>query len=366
MKDIERFLRKGVLEIEPYVPGKSIEEVQTELGLTEIAKMASNENPLGPSPMALAAMEKELKNVHLYPEGPCTALRRELARRLGVADGMVTLTNGADNAILLVGNAFINEGDDVVMADPTFFVYGTITKLMGGRPVYVKLRNYVHDLEEMAKAVSGHTKLVFVCNPNNPTGTIVKKRELDKFISRLPEDSIVVLDEAYFDFVSDPEYPNGLDYIQQGHNLISLRTFSKLYGLAGVRIGYALGPREMIGALNRVREPFPVSRVAQAGALAALDDTEFRDKVLLNNEKGKTYLYREFEKLALPCVPSHTNFVFVDLKRDSREVFQSLLREGIIIRPGHLWKCATFARVTIGTMEENQKLIRALRNVLGS
>jgi len=363
MRTIKGFVRKGVTEIEPYVPGKPIEEVQAELGLSEIAKMASNENPLGPSPRAVTAMERELRNANLYPEGPCTLLRREMAKRLGIDDDMLTFSNGADNCILLVGNAFINDGDEVVMADPTFFVYQTVTKIMGGRPISVRLESHSHDLQAMRKAIGPKTKLVFICNPNNPTGTIVRRREFDDFLTRLPEYVILVLDEAYFEFVSDGDYPDGLDYIKQGHNVICLRTLSKLYGLAGLRIGYALGCKELIGALNQVREPFPVSRIAQAGALAALEDSEFTEKVLRNNEEGLVYLYEEFTKMGLPYVPSHTNFVFVDLKRDSKEVFEALLREGIIIRPGHLWGWPNFARVTIGTMEENRRFIDALKGV---
>ena len=364
MKDIKRFSRKGILDIEPYVPGKPIEEVQAELGLSEIAKMASNENPLGPSPKAIVAMEMELKNVNLYPEGSCTLLRREMSKRLSIDEDMITFSNGADNCILLVANAFINEGDEVLMADMTFFVYKTVTKIMGGELVYASLRDYVHDLESMKKKIGPRTKLAFVCNPNNPTGTIVRKNELDDFVSNLPENTILVLDEAYFEFVSDEDYPNSLDYIREGYNVISLRTLSKLYGIAGLRIGYAMGCKELIEALNRVREPFPVSRIAQAGALAALEDEEFKEKVLRNNDEGKDYLYEEFEKMGLPYTPSYTNFIFVDLRRDSGGIFESLLREGVIIRPGHLWNYPTFARVTIGTMEENQKFIGALKKTL--
>lgn len=364
MKDIQKLLRRGILEMKPYIPGKPIEEVQAELGLTKIAKMASNENPLGPSPKAVVAMEKELKNVNLYPEGPCTLLRREISNRLGIDEDMITFSNGADNCIVLIGQAFINEGDEIVMADPTFFLYSTVTKIMGGHPVYVKLKNHVHDLDSMLRQVGERTKLVFVCNPNNPTGTIVKKRELDDFLTSLSKHTVAVLDEAYFEFVSHENYPDGLDYIMRGYNVICLRTFSKLYGIAGLRIGYALGQKEFVSALNKVREPFPVSRIAQAGALAALEDEQFKQRVLKNNEEGKAYLYEQFKEMGLPHTASHTNFVFVDLKRDSREIFQSLLREGIIIRPGHLWNCPTFVRVTIGTMEENRRFIDTLKGVL--
>lgn len=361
MKDISKFLRNGIMELKPYVPGKPIEEVQAELGLTEIAKMASNENPLGPSPKAIAAVEREVRNINLYPEGPCTLIRREMSSRLDIKEDMITFSNGADNCILLVASAFINEGDEIVIGEPSFFVYKTVTNIMGGRPIYVKLKNHIHDLYAMQKAISKKTKLVFICNPNNPTGTIVKKDELDNFVSQIPDHTILVLDEAYFEFASDKDYPDGLDYIKKGYNVISLRTFSKIYGIAGLRIGYALGCNEFIAALNRVREPFPVSRVAQVGALAALEDEEFKEKTLKNNAEGKTYLYNEFEKMGLSYATTHTNFVFVDLKRDSNEFFQALLKQGIIIRPGHLWDCPTFIRITIGTMEQNRKFIDALK-----
>jgi len=361
MRDVKKFLRKGILEIELYIPGKPIEEVQAELGLRDIAKMASNENPLGPSPKAVAAVERELRNVNLYPEGPCTLLKREMSRRLDINEDMIIFSNGADNCIVLVASAFINEGDEIVMGDPSFFVYKTVTKIMGGRPIFVKLKNHVHDLNAMLNKVGEKTKLVFICNPNNPTGTIVKKHELDKFISQLPDHTILVLDEAYFEFVLDKDFPDGLDYIKKGYNVISFRTFSKIYGIAGLRIGYALGCSEFIAALNRVREPFCVSRVAQVGALAALEDEEFKEKTLKINEEGKAYLYNEFEKMGLSYAPSHTNFVFVNLKNDSKKIFQALLKQGIIIRPGHLWNCPTFSRVTIGTMEQNRKFINALK-----
>ena len=364
MRDVKRLVRRGILEIEPYVPGKAIEEVQAELGLERIIKLASNENPLGPSPKAVGVMRNELKHVHLYPEGSCTALRQKMASRLGIAEDMVTFSNGADNGILLLGQAFVNEGDEVVMADPTFLVYETVARLMGGRPFHVKLRQGVHDLDGMLKKVTPKTKLLFVCNPNNPTGTAVTRDELDDFVAALPDHAILVLDEAYFEFASMGDSPDGLRYIKQGRNVIVLRTFSKMYGLAGLRVGYALGRRELVAALDRVREPFPVSRVAQAGALAALDDEAFKQKVLKNNEKGKTYLYKAFKTMGLDYFPTQTNFIFVDFKRDSREVCESLLRRGIIIRSGYPWGYPTHGRVTIGTMEENRMFIDALREIL--
>lgn len=365
MKDIKKFVRKGIHDLKAYIPGKPIEEVQEELGIKDIIKLASNETPLGPSPKAVAAAEKELRHIHLYPEGPCTLLKRAMSKRLQIEEDMITISNGADNCIVMVGSTFINEGDEILMGDPSFFVYQTVAKIMGGKPVLVSLNNHVHDLDAMRKKVGEKTKLVFICNPNNPTGTIVNKQELDKFITFLPEHTILILDEAYFEFAADQDYPDSLDYIRQGYNVISLRTFSKISGIAGLRIGYALGCSEFIAAMNRVREPFPVSRVAQAGALGALEDDEYREEVLANNEEGKSYLYNEFKEMGLPYTPSHTNFIFVNLKQDSQKIFQNLLKKGIIIRPGNLWNCPTFARITIGTMEQNQKFIKALKEYPG-
>jgi len=364
MRDVKQLMREGILEIEPYVPGKTIEEVQAELGLERIIKLASNENPLGPSPKAVEAMRNELSHVHLYPEGSCAALRQKMASRLGIGEDMITFSNGADNCILLLGHAFVNRGDEVVMADPTFPVYETVARLMGGRPFHVKLNQGVHDLDGMLKKVTPKTKLLFVCNPNNPTGTTVTGDELDAFVAALPDHALLVLDEAYCEFASPDDSPDGLRHIREDRNVIVLRTFSKMYGLAGLRVGYALGRRDLVAALDRVREPFPVSRVAQAGALAALDDEAFKQRVLGNNEKGKDYLYKAFKTMGLDYFPTQTNFVFVDFRRDSREVFESLLRRGVIIRPGYLWGYSTHGRVTIGTMEENRVFIDALREVL--
>ncbi len=365
MKDIQKFIRNGILDLKAYIPGKPVEEVQEDLGLTEIIKMASNEMPIGPSPKAIAAAEKELRNINLYPEGPCTHLIREMSKKLNIKEDMITFSNGADNCIVLIASAFINEGDEIVMGDPSFFPYQTVTKIMGGIPVFVKLKNHTHDLDAMLKEIGSKTKLVFVCNPNNPTGTIVRKDELDNFVSQLPDHTILVLDEAYFEFACDKDYPDGLDYIKKGYNVISLRTFSKIYGIAGLRIGYALGCSEFIAALNRVREPFPVSRVAQAAALAALEDEEYKEEVLAKNEEEKAYLYDEFNKMGLPYAPSQTNFIFVNLHKDCQLFFQALLQKGIIIRPGHQWNCQTFARITIGTKEQNKKFIQALKAYLG-
>jgi len=360
----ENLARKGILKIESYIPGKSIEEVQKEFGAKRWIKLASNENLLGPSPKAIAAIRKELPTIYLYPEGPCTVLRKALAERFAISEGMVVISNGADNLILMIANAFVDEEDEVVMADPTFPVYTNVTQIMGGKPIKVKLKDFTHDLDTMLKKVNRKTKLVFICNPNNPTGTTVSLESFNYFLSHLPKHVIVVLDEAYGDFVEDAFYPNGLDYIREKRQIIVLRTFSKVYGLAGLRIGYALGKEDLVNCLYQVRDPFPVHRLAQVAAVAALNDEDHAVKSIQLVYEGKRYLYKELDRMGLLYVPSQANFIFIDFEKDSGEIFQALLREGIIIRPGKIWGYSTFARVTIGRMEDNRRFIKALKKVL--
>lgn len=361
---LERLTRKGILKIASYVPGKPIEDVEKEYGRRRWIKLASNENLLGPSPKALSAIQKELSKIYLYPEGPCTLLRQSLAQKCLIPENSVVISNGADNLILMIACAFINEGDEVIVGDPTFPVYANVTQILGGRPIKVKLKHYTHDLEGMLKSVSRKTKLVFVCNPNNPTGTIVSKNLFDQFLSHLPGRVIVILDEAYKEFIDDSDTPDGLEYIKEGRQVIALRTFSKVYGLAGLRIGYALGREDLIHCLYQVRDPFPVHRLAQVAALAALSDERHAQNSIQMVRNGRRYLYRELEKMGLDYVPSQANFIFIDFKKDIEKIFQSLLREGIIIRPGKIWGYPTCGRVTIGKMSDNKRFIQALRKIL--
>jgi histidinol-phosphate aminotransferase len=290
-------------------------------------------------------------------------LRKALAKKFAIPEGMIVISNGADNLIFMMANAFVNEGDEVLMADPTFPVYTNVTQIMGGKPVKVKLKEFTHDLDAMLKKVNRKTKLVFICNPNNPTGTTVSMEALNAFLSRLPKRVVVVLDEAYGDFVENAFYPAGLDYVKEGKQIIALRTFSKVYGLAGLRIGYALGREDLVGCLYQVRDPFPVHRLAQVAALAALNDDEHAIKSVQLVYEGKRYLYKELERMGVFYVPSEANFIFIDFKKDSQRVFQAFLKEGIIIRPGKVWGYPTFARVTIGRMEDNRRFIKALKKI---
>ena len=360
---IERLARKGILELVSYIPGKSIEEVQKEFGAKKWVKLASNENLLGPSPKALAAIRKELPNIHMYPEGPCTILRQALAQRFSMPEARIVISNGADNLLLMIACAFVDEGDEVVMADPTFPVYTNVTQIMGGEPVKVRVKDFTHDLDGMLKKVNRRTKVVFICNPNNPTGTIITHDSLDDFLAKLPGHVIVILDEAYADFVEHPHYPNGLEYVDD-HPVIVLRTFSKVYGLAGLRIGYAVGREELIHCLYQVRDPFPVHRLAQVAAVAALKDIDHAVKSIQLVYEGRRYLYKELDRMGLTYVPSEANFVLIDFGKDIRQVFEALLREGIIIRPGQMWGFPTMGRVTLGRMEDNRRYIKALKKIL--
>ena len=365
MKNLERVVRSGVLSINAWPAGKPIEEIRAELGLESLALMATNENPLGPSPKAVEAIRAESGKVNRYPQGPCTYLKRKVAARFGIDEQMILFSNGADNCLRIIGCTFLNPGDEVIVAHPAFPVYGIVARVMDAAPVEVPLKDHTHDLAAMAERIGPKTKLVFVCNPNNPTGTIVGRKQLGAFVEALPDHVVLILDEAYFEFVDDEQYPNALDYIREGRNVVGLRTFSKLYGIAGLRIGYTLASPELTGVMERVREPFPVSRVAEAAALAALDDEEFKSRVLANNEESKRFFYQSFDRLGLSYAKTHTNFMFVDLGTDAKEAAQALLERGYLIRPGTPWKHPSFARITFGTVEENRGLVAALTEVLG-
>ncbi len=365
MGERQKLFRKGIAEIKAYVPGKPIEDVMREFGLTEVVKLASNENPLGPSPKALEAMRGALDSLNIYPDGACLALTKKLADKLDVDPDGIVFGNGEDNIITLISKTFLNEGEEMIMADPSFSSFEISARAMGAKVIMVPVRpDFTTDLDAILEAVNDKTKLIYLCNPNNPTGTICTRDEVEKFLDKLPDHVVLVFDEAYKEFVDDPSYPEGLDYVRAGHNVLVSRTFSKVYGLAGIRVGYAIGHPELIGGMKRIREAFATNRLAQIGAIAALDDDEFLKKVTDVIREGREYLYQEFERMGLPYVKSHTNFMMVDTKKDIKQVFVDLQREGVIVRPAHIWNLPTWARVTVGTMEENRKFIEALEKVL--
>ncbi len=361
-----------VCDVPVYEPGRPIEEVAREMGLNpkSIIKLASNENPLGPSPKAVVAMRKALATSHLYPDGGGFYLRQAIAEKLGRAEARpsesgrpsisidnIILGAGSNEIIEFLYHAFVGPGDEIIAGDRAFVIYSIMAKMFQARCVEVPFRGHTHDLKAMLAAITPKTKLVFVANPNNPTGTRVTDAELDNFIHRLPAHVIAVLDEAYIEFVDDP--PPSIEWALK-RNVVVLRTFSKIVGLAGLRIGYGVAQKECIALLQRVRQPFNTNAVAQAGALAALDDAAHFRKTKAVTRQGLAYLYREFKRLKLEYVPSCANFVLVNVG-DGDEVFRGLQRRGVIVRPMRGYKMPSWVRVTVGTMEENRKFIRALK-----
>lgn len=356
---MNELIRREIRNIELYEPGTPIEEVERELGI-KIVKMASNENPLGPSPYAMAAIEKGISKINLYPDGGASILKSRLAQHLGVEEANVIVGNGSDEIIRMITETFLNEGEEVIFAEPGFIIYRLATVVMKGKCVSIPLKNYVHDLEAMLRAVNERTKLIFIANPNNPTGTMVGKAQVASFMKRIPSNVVIIFDEAYYEYVERSDFPETISYIKEGKNVITLRTFSKVYGLAGLRIGCAIAKEEFIIALNRVRQPFNVNSLAQIAARAALEDKEHVRESCRINSEGKKFLYQELAKRKLTYIPSQTNFILIDVGKDASEVSHKLLREGIIVRPMKMYNLPNFIRVTIGKMEENQKFIAAL------
>jgi len=355
-------IHPDIASLSPYVPGKPIEELQRELGLARVIKLASNENPLGPSPKALAALVGGHESLHRYPDGGAYRLRQALADRWKVSLDHIILGNGSDEVLGLLARTFLAPGDEAVMADQTFVIYKMEVTAAHGKAVIVPLVNWTHDLDGMAKAITPKTRLIFLCNPNNPTGTMVAADAVARFMAQVPEDVVVVFDEAYLEYVRDPHFPDSLQYVTQGRNAIVLRTFSKIYGLAGLRIGYGITTPEITNCLNRVRPPFNANTLAQRAALAALGDDEHVAKSRAVNAAGMQQLENGLRALGFAAIPSQANFVYFDVKRDGRALFDALLREGVIVR--HIE--GTMLRVTIGQPDENDAFLASLKKVLQS
>jgi histidinol-phosphate aminotransferase len=346
-----------------YEPGKPIEETARELGVdpSAIIKLASNENPLGPSPRALQAMRAALENAHLYPDGSGFYLRKAIAAKLSVAPENVILGNGSNEVIEFLGHAFLNAGDDVVTCQYAFIVYKLLASAFGVRMIETPSPDYQQNLDATLHAITSKTRIIFIPNPNNPTGTLISQGAIDSFMSRVPGSVIVVFDEAYFEFLDDP--PDTVRFIRDGRNVVVLRTFSKIHGLAGLRIGYAIAPPEMIELLHKTRQPFNVNSVAQAGAIAALDDDAHLLETKRVVDEGRLFLQEEFAEMPIPFVPGAANFVMVNVG-DSCAVFQKLLQRKIIVRPLKGYGLPEWVRISVGTMEENKRLIAALSEVI--
>ncbi|TLS35010.1 histidinol-phosphate transaminase [Pseudalkalibacillus caeni] len=356
--------RKELEQLGVYSPGKPIEEVQKELGLTSVIKMASNENPFGYSPKAKEAMIKEMEKVNLYPETMAPALAAKLADKFGISKDSFLFGNGSDEIIAFLTRAYIRPGDSAIMADITFPRYETNVLIQGGNPVKVPLQQGTHDLDGMLKEINGKTRMIFVCNPNNPTGTIVEKENLLTFIKQVPSDILIVMDEAYYEYALSNEYLQTIPLLKEHPNLVILRTFSKAYGLAALRIGYGIMDKEVVNELIKVKDPFNTDRIAQAAALASLNDNEFLQLCVARNREGMNYIEGELEKLGLSSFPSEANFLMIHLGRSGKEVFEQLLRKGIIVRSGHVLGYPDSIRVTIGNESENLEFVKALREVM--
>jgi histidinol-phosphate aminotransferase len=350
-------------EITVYQPGKPIEETARELGLDPdtIVKLASNENPIGPSPKSIEAMCAALEKGHLYPDGDGFSLCRAIAAKVGLAPENIILGNGSNEVLEFLGHAFINPGDDVVTSQYAFIVYKLIATSFGARTIEVLSPDYQQDLGGILAAITPKTRLIFIPNPNNPTGTLLSQRAIDDFMARVTENVIVVFDEAYFEFLDDP--PDTLRFVREGRNIVVLRTFSKIHGLAGLRIGYGLAGLDLVQVLHKTRQPFNVNSIAQVGALAALEDDEHLRETKRVIDEGRAYLHEQFAKMKIPFVPGTANFVMVKVG-DGHAVFDKLLRQGVIVRPLKAYNLPEWARISIGTAEENEKLIAALKKVM--
>ena len=353
--------RKEINNMHPYVPGKPIEDVQKELGLEKIVKLASNENPLGCSPLAKDAMIKSLDNISLYPDGNCGALKSAIANHLSIQEDQLIFGAGSDEILGMLGQVFLSPGNQVLTSDQSFPRYDSAAHLMGAHIIKVPLLNYTYDLATMKEHINENTKLIILANPNNPTGTYFTQTSLLEFLDLVPSDSLVVLDEAYYEYADATDYPQSLELLNKYSNLIILRTFSKAYGLASLRVGYGIAHSKTIELLNRVRNPFNVNSLAQAAAIAGLKDQEFVKQSISLNQESKAYMYKELKQLGISFIPTQANFIMFDAKGPSDVLFQDFLKRGFIIRPA--FGVPNWVRVTLGTPQQMKDFITVLKEI---
>lgn len=360
---MKELVRKNIVNLAPYIAGKPIDETKRQLGLKEVIKLASNENPLGPSPRAVDAIKKNLKGINRYPDSQGFYLKRKLAKALNIEPDNIALGNGSDELIDVIIKTFVEEDESIITADITFLEYEIISSALGRKVIKAPLKYFKYDLEAIKKRINKKTKVIFISNPNNPTGTYVTKYEIEEFIAGLPDNILIVLDEAYDTFIDVDDFPNSLKYVKN-KNVIILKTFSKAYGLAGLRIGYAIAERGLISYMERVRQPFNVNLLAQVGAVAALDDNEFLVKTRKLILEGKNYLYEGLKQLGLAYLPSVTNFILIDMERDGVGIFKEILKCGVIVRDMKQYGLKNFIRVTIGTKKENERFLKVLKKII--
>lgn len=353
-----------ILSIQPYVPGKPLETIEREYGIVDSIKLASNENPLGPSPMAVQAIKNTIDKLNRYPDGSGHVLIQKISEHFGLLPQSIVLGNGSDEIINMLALAFIRPGDEVILPRPSFLMYEIAVRSSNATPVFVPLTSLSIDLEGMKKRITDRTRMIFLCNPNNPTGTIISKNKFEDFLKSIPFDIIVVIDEAYIEFVRDQDCADSLEYFNNSRPLVILRTFSKAYGLAGLRIGYGLMPEEIAGVLNRIRMPFNANLLAQTGAAAALDDKDFLKTVITLVHEGLDFLHDALDRLGVQYYPTQANFFLIDVGTDADEVFERMLREGVIVRSMKSYGYPSYIRINVGLHEENVRFIKALEKSL--
>lgn len=356
----------GVRSLQPYTPGKPAEELERELGLTSIVKLASNENPLGPSQKALEAAQAELADLARYPDGNGFKLKQALAQKLGVAQAGITLGNGSNDILDLIARAYAGPGREVIYSQYAFAVYAISTQAVNATAVVTEARNWGHDLEAMAAAITDNTSIIFIANPNNPTGTWLTQAQISEFMAKVPEHVIVVLDEAYGEYIDQPEFPDSIAMLADYPNLIITRTFSKAYGLAGLRIGYSISGMDIADVLNRVRHPFNANSMALAAATAVLTDYEYLAQSKKVNDLGLKHLTAGLDKLGLGYIESVGNFICVDTGRDAMPVYQALLEQGVIVRPVANYGMSQHLRVSVGLEQENERFLQAMQTVMAN
>jgi len=353
-----------ISSIKPYVPGKPIEELEREYGISDSIKLASNENPLGPSPMAMKAIKDALGNLHRYPDGGGYYLTEKISEQSSVAPDNVVLGNGSDEIIGLLAHAFLQPGSEAIMPKPSFLMYDILVRSVGATSVYVPLNSLSIDLEAMKEKITDRTRMVFLTNPNNPTGSIISRKEFEKFLEDIPREIVILVDEAYIEFTRDENCFNSIDHIKSGRPLVTLRTFSKAYGLAGLRIGYGIMTSQVAELLNRIRLPFNTNSLAQFGAVAALGDDEFLRRSIHLVHEGLDFLYDALDDLGIRYFPTQANFLLIDVGKDADEVFEDMLKMGVIIRSMAPYGFPEYIRVSVGLHDEIVRFLESLRKVL--
>ena len=355
---------EGISKLKPYQPGKPISELERELGITDIVKLASNENPLGCSDKVKEAVTAEIAEIGRYPDGGGFILKDQIHKQFGFAHDRITLGNGSNDLLEMFARTFVSDQDSVLYSQHAFAVYALLTQAINAQAIEVPAKGFSHDLDAMAAAIQDNTKLIFIANPNNPTGTWFNQAALNAFLAKVPDNVLVVLDEAYIEYAADSDLPDGMAYLSRYPNLLVSRTFSKAYGLAALRVGYAVSSAAIADVLNRVRQPFNVNSLALVAACAALDDAEYLERSRTLNSQGMQQLEDGFKRLGLSWIPSRGNFIAVDFQRDAAAINQGLLAQGVIVRPVAGYGMPTFLRISIGTAEENQRFLDALTLVL--